>query len=224
MAQLLSSKVVVVEEEPQVRTISSVPTAVAGFIGITERGPVGVATLVTSFEEYVRVFGSYTSASDLTLALQGFFENGGSQAWIVRTVHYSDITNPATKTSAPGTVTLQTATGAPSVGILLGTNLAPFALSPGDTLSVKVDGGGASVATFDAAAAVDTGSNTETFNITDLQNLTVEIDDGALQTITFNSAEFSNIAAATALEVAAVINAEIVGANADVNGGAVRVT
>jgi len=224
MAQLLSSKVVVVEEEPSVRTIASVPTAVAGFVGITERGPLGVATFVTSFEEYVRVFGGYTSASDLTLAVQGFFENGGSQAYIVRTVHYTNITVPGTKTSAPGAVTLNTATGSPSVGILLGTTLAPFAMSPADTLSMSVDGGGSLVATFDAAAAIDTGTNAGPFALADLQDLTVAVDGGAVQTIVFNTAEFVSIGAATALEVAAVINAEIVGANADVSAGAVRVT
>ena len=36
--QLLSSKIVVVEEEPKVRGIPGLPTSVAGMVGITERG------------------------------------------------------------------------------------------------------------------------------------------------------------------------------------------
>ena len=35
--QLLSSKVVIVEEEPKVRGIPSAPTSVAGAVGVTER-------------------------------------------------------------------------------------------------------------------------------------------------------------------------------------------
>ena len=38
--QLLSSKVVIVEEEPKVRGIPSAPTSVAGAVGVTERGPI----------------------------------------------------------------------------------------------------------------------------------------------------------------------------------------
>ena len=41
--QLLSSKVVIVEEEPKVRGIPSAPTSVAGAVGVTERGPIGEA-------------------------------------------------------------------------------------------------------------------------------------------------------------------------------------
>ena len=97
--QLLSSKIVVVEEEPRVRGIPSAPTAVVGAIGITERGPIGQATLVTSFEEFETKFGGFTADSDLALAAMGFFENGGSQLWVVRTVHHTDITDPGSATA-----------------------------------------------------------------------------------------------------------------------------
>ena len=107
MAELLSSKVVIVEEEPRVRALPTLPTAVLGAIGVAERGPVGVATLVQGFDEYVRVFGGFTPTADLAIAAQGFFSNGGRTLWVVRTVHYTDITNAASKTSAAATLTLQ---------------------------------------------------------------------------------------------------------------------
>ena len=44
--QLLASKVVVIEEEPRVRSLPAIPTTVLGAVGITERGPIGVPTLV----------------------------------------------------------------------------------------------------------------------------------------------------------------------------------
>ena len=89
--QLLSSKVVIVEEEPRVRGITSAPTSVAGAVGITERGPIGEAVLCSSFDEFQTRFGGFTPDSDLALAAMGFFENGGSQLWVVRTRERRDL-------------------------------------------------------------------------------------------------------------------------------------
>src|SRR5574342_19872 len=108
-AQLLASKVVIVEEEPRIRNVPALPTAVVGAVGITERGPVGQAVLVTSFEEFVETFGAFTPNSDLALAVQAFFQNGGQTMWVVRTVHYTDINVPASKTSSAATGTIPTA-------------------------------------------------------------------------------------------------------------------
>jgi uncharacterized protein len=97
--QLLSSKVVVIEEEPRVRGISPAPTSVAAALGTTERGPIGQPVLVISFEEYEANFGGFTQESDVALAAMGFFQNGGGQLWVVRTVHYSDPSDPSTATA-----------------------------------------------------------------------------------------------------------------------------
>jgi hypothetical protein len=223
-SQLLSSKVVIVEEEPRIRNVSALPTAVVGAIGVTERGPVGQAVLVTSFEEFVEVFGGFTPNSDLALAVQAFFENGGQTMWIVRTVHYTDINTPASKTSAAALATIPTAALAATAGSVLGSVPGPFDLEPGDTLVVAVDGGGPATATFNAAAAALESGSTEPFALADGQTLTVRIDGGPVQLITFLASEFAAIGAATAEEVAAVINAKIAGAKATVTSGGTRVT
>src|SRR5512138_2657411 len=132
--QLLASKVVIVEEEPRVRSIPGIPTAVLGAVGITERGPVGKAVLCTSFEEFVETFGGYTPNSDLALAVQAYFENGGQILWVVRTVHYSDINSPASKTSGAASGTIPTPTLGASPGSVTGSVVAPFDLEPGTTL------------------------------------------------------------------------------------------
>ncbi len=49
---LLSSKIVVTEEAPRIRSFSALPTAVLGTVGLAERGPIGKAVLSTSFEEW----------------------------------------------------------------------------------------------------------------------------------------------------------------------------
>jgi len=111
--QLLASKVVIVEEEPRLRNITGLPTAVVAAVGITERGPVGQAILVTSFEEFVGAFGSFTPNSDLALAASAFFENGGQVLYVVRTVHYGALTDSATATSKVATLKLKDRAVAP---------------------------------------------------------------------------------------------------------------
>ena len=105
--ELLASKIVILECEPQTRSIPTLATAVVGAVGVTERGPIGQATLVTSWEEFVQTFGSFTPNSDLALAAYFFFQNGGQTLYIVRTVHYADAGVAASKTSAAATLTLK---------------------------------------------------------------------------------------------------------------------
>jgi uncharacterized protein len=112
-AQLLASKVVIVEEEPRIRNIPTLPTAIVGAVGVTERGPVGRAVLVTSFEEFATMFGGFTPNSDLALAVSGYFENGGQVMWVVRTVHYGAVTDAATKASKPASLKLKDRAAAP---------------------------------------------------------------------------------------------------------------
>ena len=61
--------------------------SVAAFVGANDRGPT-TPTLVTSWSQYVNVFGSWnTSASNnLPIAVYLYFANGGSQAYVTRVV------------------------------------------------------------------------------------------------------------------------------------------
>ena len=222
--ELLAAKVTFQEEAPAVRQIPGAPTSTSAVAGLTEKGPIGVPTLITSDVEYKRIFGNVTAnAPDLALAIEGFFENGGQRVYVTRTVHYSDIDNVNSKTSALATATFATSALAASAATLLGDVAETFNLVDGDTLEIDRDALGVAVATFNAAASTSTAANTETYALADGQTLTVEIDGGAVQTITFLTAEFVDIANATALEVAAVINAKITGASADTTGGAPRI-
>lgn len=223
-SQLLSSKVVVQEEQPEVKTILGVPTSHAAAVGICERGPIGVATLCTSFAEWRRYFGSDIAEGVAASAARGFFSEGGQVLYQTRTVHYTDVSSPATKTSVAATYNLQTAVAAPSAGILLGYIAEPFALLDGDTLDFSVDGGATDTATFNATAASRTAGNTETYDLADGLTLIVEIDGGAPQTATFNTSEFVDIANATAAEVAAVLAAELTGCSVSVSAGAPVIT
>ncbi len=225
MGQLLSSKVVNVERPPSIRAFPVISTAVAGAIGVTERGPL-TPTRTTSFDEWVGLYGGFIAASTMAAQVQAFFaqQDGGGDLVFKRIVHLNSILDEATKTSAAATKTLSTPAVAATAGTILGTVQAPFLLSPADTIVIKVDGGGALTATFNATAGARTSGNVQPFALVNGDTLTLKVDGGPVQTVTFLTAEFVSIAAATAAEVAAVINAKTFGLTATVVAGAVVLT
>jgi uncharacterized protein len=225
MAQLLlSSKTVIQEEPPNLISIPALPTSVTAIVAVTERGP-DEAVLVTSKEEWNAIFGGFTAdAQDGPLFVDGFYAAGGQFLWTKRVFHYTDILDSGTNTGVRASTTFQTTGFAPTSGSVTGSNPAPFDLAPGDTIVASVDGNPNDTATFLATQASVTSALTETFALSDGQTLTFEVDNGPVQTVIFNTAEFVNIALATAAEVAAVINAEAVGVQATVAGGAVVIT
>ena len=93
MAEYLSPGVYVEEYDSGATPMQGVSTSTAGFVGLAERGPViGQPQLVTSFADYTRMYGGYLSkagygdARYLPYAVEQFFANGGSRAYIMRAV------------------------------------------------------------------------------------------------------------------------------------------
>jgi phage tail sheath protein FI len=68
------------------RAITSVPTSITLFAGWVSRGPVGRVHRITSLAEYQRTFGGFDARSILGYALHHFYDNGGSDALVVRLV------------------------------------------------------------------------------------------------------------------------------------------
>lgn len=209
--------------------ITQAPSAVLGVVGISERGPMGVATRCTSFQEFQRTFGGYTANNlDTIEPVRGALEGGVPELWFVRTCHYTTPGTPSSKTSAAGELVLQTASGSPTAGSVTGTIVGPFSLANGDTIIVAVDGGGNQTATFNAAAAVLTSGTTGTYNISDGQTLTFQINSGTVRTVTFTSSNVATLSAVTAQEVVNLLNAAIaqydMGGVATVSANAPRIT
>src|ERR1700675_701853 len=67
-----------------VRTITGVATSITAFVGRTLRGLVNDPRPLFSFAEFERAFGGLWDASPLSFAVQHYFQNGGSQALVVR--------------------------------------------------------------------------------------------------------------------------------------------
>ena len=84
---------VYIEEVPSgVRTITGVATSITAFIGRALRGPVNESVRIQSFAEFQRIFGGLWVESMMAYAVQQYFQNGGSDAIVVRVVHTGDAT------------------------------------------------------------------------------------------------------------------------------------
>jgi len=88
---------VYVEEIPSgSKPIEGVATSVTAFVGRAGRGPVDSATPISSWDEYVAVYGPITRVSDaMGLAVAAFYQNGGKDAYIARVAAAAPIAAPA---------------------------------------------------------------------------------------------------------------------------------
>src|SRR5262249_28643620 len=76
---------VYIEEIPSgVHTITGVSTSITAFVGYTARGDVDAATHIFSFADFERAFGGLSVDSPLSYCVRDFFQNGGTEAYVVR--------------------------------------------------------------------------------------------------------------------------------------------
>jgi phage tail sheath protein FI len=85
------------------KVLSAAPTAVAAFVGFTERFPTddpldpeGLAPrLITSWTQFENLYGSFTPGAILPLSVYGYFANGGALAYVVRVPNTAPSGEPA---------------------------------------------------------------------------------------------------------------------------------
>jgi phage tail sheath protein FI len=112
MPSYLTPGIYMEEVDRGTKPIEAVGTAVAAFIGYTERASttkngatvslVGKPTLVTNWSQYVNSFGGYIEGAYLPDAVFGYFANGGSVCYIVslKTLGAAAADDPNAKTAA----------------------------------------------------------------------------------------------------------------------------
>jgi uncharacterized protein len=121
---------VYIEEIPSgVRTITGVSTAIGAFVDFFSLGPMNQAVEVFSFADFERQFGGLDLRSEGSYAIQQFFLNGGTAAWVVRT---TSTANPA----AAAAITLQDGSGN---NVLVASAASPGAW--GNSVRIDVDYG-----------------------------------------------------------------------------------
>lgn len=96
MPEYQAPGVYVEEKSTGSKSVEGVSTSTAGFLGQTVRGPVE-PQLITSYNEFERIYGSSPKESDLDVAVNGFFKNGGSRCYVGR-VTATDPNDVATRT------------------------------------------------------------------------------------------------------------------------------
>ena len=91
MAEILSPGVHILEFDSGPVPMEGVGTSTAGFVGLAVKGPVsGAPQLVTGIADFRRNYGSYLSENEfgdyrfLSYAVEHFFTNGGTRAYISR--------------------------------------------------------------------------------------------------------------------------------------------
>jgi phage tail sheath protein FI len=73
------------ELQSPVHSIAGVATSIAAFVGYTKSGIDNRAQQILSFADFERLYGGLAPNSELSYAVQQFFQNGGTQAYVVRT-------------------------------------------------------------------------------------------------------------------------------------------
>jgi hypothetical protein len=117
MGQYLSPGVYVEEKSSGEKPMEGVGTSTGAFVGIAEKGPIGKAELIANWTQFINKFGGYIADGDLAYAVNQFFAEGGTRCFVVRTCHYTSITDKNSKMSAPATATLLDSGGNPSMRV-----------------------------------------------------------------------------------------------------------
>src|SRR5438105_4730304 len=78
----LSPGVYIEEVDRGSKPIEAVGTSTAAFIGASIVGPTNEAVLITNWAQYTRTFGDFTHSTYLAHAVYGFFNNGGTKAFV----------------------------------------------------------------------------------------------------------------------------------------------
>ncbi|MGQ0444604.1 MAG: phage tail sheath family protein [Beijerinckiaceae bacterium] len=96
---------VYIEEIPSgVRPIAAVATSTAAFIGTFRKGLNNEAVQLLSIADFEREYGGLERSSEASYAVQQFFLNGGTEAWVVRIGQPENDEGLTPTTAATGTI------------------------------------------------------------------------------------------------------------------------
>ncbi|HSE46926.1 MAG TPA: phage tail sheath subtilisin-like domain-containing protein [Gemmatimonadales bacterium] len=107
----LTPGVYVEEVDRGSKPIEGVGTAVAAFVGVAERGPIGSPTMIPNWTKFTETFGGFVPGAYLAHAVYGYFNNGGGLCYVVRAGNpdEGDADPPVSAAAIPGRA------GAPSI-------------------------------------------------------------------------------------------------------------
>lgn len=111
MVQPKSAGHVITESRGAIAPIAGIPTGIAAFVGFAEWGEIGVPIKINSFEEAKTKLGNFINSAYLLFELYIWFKiSKGGTVYVVRTAHYTDITDPLTLAAVKATANFQSTT------------------------------------------------------------------------------------------------------------------
>lgn len=133
---------VYIEEVPSgIRTIVGVSTSVGAFVDGFARGPANVPVQIFGMADFTREFGGLHRDSPGSYAIRQFFENGGSEAFVVRVVRTGS--GVAAENGVAATTVLQDAAAANQLRVTAGRRVRGVGAQDhgfwGNALHVEVD-------------------------------------------------------------------------------------
>ncbi len=132
-----------------VHTITGVATSVTAFVGRAQRGPINEPISISSYGEFQRMFGGMHPDSAISYSLNDFFQNGGSQAVVVRVANTDpDTGQPVPKPAQLSLPTLQTSDLALRAALAVARAAAVKAADPAATPANVVDAARAAAAKY----------------------------------------------------------------------------
>src|SRR5262245_46611835 len=182
--------------------IVAAPISTAGFLIRTERGIPDLAVPVCDSADFTTKFGGYTASAFGPFVVRGFFDNQGSDAYVVRVVDRAN--------AAAATVMLLDRRAAPINTLLVqaGIRGRPDPGDWGNSLSVRIADHPRATSLI-PAQILGAAAAIEPFALAAGQTLVFTVTvrgTNTVATVTFQTTDFANIAAASASEVAAAIN------------------
>lgn len=97
MPEYLAPGVYVEEVSSGIKPIEAVGTSTGAFVGGAVKGPVAEPVLVTSFTQFVDVFGGFHPDHYLAYAVRQFFTQGGGRCFVVRAFRPSPPASPPSR-------------------------------------------------------------------------------------------------------------------------------
>jgi phage tail sheath protein FI len=175
---------VYIEEVPSgVRPITAVATSTAAFIGTFRKGLLDKAVRLLSISDFEREYGGLERSSEASYAVQQFFLNGGSEAWVVRIGQPGPVGPPITAITSAANGTLNSFAGAPILNFFAGRRIrGESGENPGDWgnfLRIEVEHNDASAnATFNFSVSevAIAGNRTTVLQSETFPHLTMEPD------------------------------------------------
>ncbi len=150
MAVYQSPGVYVREVPSGSKPIEGVGTAIAAFIGLTEKGPSGEATLVANWGDFTRAFGGFVAGYVTPISVYNYFDNGGGRCYIVRVNSDEGAAAPMAQLPAASNAALGSLrVKALEPGVQVSVDVAPATEQGDDLFKLVVHGPGGATEEFD---------------------------------------------------------------------------